>query len=95
MTKTIPAIEGVQPGEGSYFQVVVRCVCYLTDWADFPEMETIFPDIFPTNPPVRALGVWQAWRGTASSKSRSRQAGSSDRRRDHGRTGSLAAQPRL
>ena len=109
MTKTIPAIKGVQAGEGSYSQVVeasglvflagqigsvggrpetypanfeaevratfatveklladvglglqdvVRCVCYLTDWADFPEMETIFRDIFPTNPPVRAtVGV--------------------------------------
>lgn len=109
MTKTIPAIEGVEPGEGSYSQVVeanglvflagqigsvggrpdtypanfeaearatfatveklladvglglqdvVRCVCYLTDWADFPEMETIFRDVFPTNPPVRAtVGV--------------------------------------
>ena len=109
MTKTIPAIEGVQPGEASYSQVVeanglvflagqigsvggrpetypanfeaevratfatvekllgdvglglqdvVRCVCYLTDWSDFPERETIFRDIFPTNPPVRAtVGV--------------------------------------
>jgi 2-iminobutanoate/2-iminopropanoate deaminase len=109
MTKTIPAIEGVQPGVGSYSQVVeasglvflagqigsvggrpetypanfeaevratfaavekllgdvglglqdvVRCVCYLTDWADFPEMEKVFRDIFPTNPPVRAtVGV--------------------------------------
>ncbi len=109
MTKSIPAIEGVQPGGGSYSQVVeahglvflagqvgsvggrpetypadfeaevramfgsveklladvglgledvVRCVCYLTDFSDFAEMERIFREIFPTNPPVRAtVGV--------------------------------------
>lgn len=109
MTKSIPAIEGVQPGGDSYSQVVeahglvflagqvgsvggrpetypadfeaevratfsnvekrltdvglgladvVRCVCYLTDFNDFPEMERIFRDIFPTNPPVRTtVGV--------------------------------------
>lgn len=109
MTKTIPAIEGVQPGGNSYSQVieasglvflagqvgnvggrpetypadfeaevratfasvaklladvglgledVVRCVIYLTDFADFAEMDAIFRDIFPTNPPVRAtVGV--------------------------------------
>ncbi|WP_458112643.1 RidA family protein [Arthrobacter sp. R1-13] len=109
MTKTIPAIDGVQPGSGSYSQVVeasglvflagqvgsvggrpetypanfeaevratfasvekllvdvglglqdvVRCVCYLTDWADFAEMEKIFRETFSTNPPVRAtVGV--------------------------------------
>ena len=34
---------------------VVRCVIYLTDFA---EMDAIFRDIFPTNPPVRAtVGV--------------------------------------
>ena len=109
MTKTIPAIEGVQPGGGAYSQVVqanglvflagqvgsvggrpetypadfeaevratfgsverllagvglgledvVRCVCYLTDFNDFTEMDTIFREIFPTDPPVRAtVGV--------------------------------------
>lgn len=109
MPKTIPAIDGVQPGQGSYSQVVeanglvflagqvgsiggrpetypanfeaevratfdsveklltgvglglqdaVRFVCYLTDWADFAEMEKVFRDIFPTNPPVRVtVGV--------------------------------------
>jgi 2-iminobutanoate/2-iminopropanoate deaminase len=109
MTKTIPAIDGVQPGGGSYSQVVeanglvflagqvgsvggrpetypadfetevrttfgnvekllagvglgledvVRCVCYLTDFSDFAEMEKIFREVFPTNPPVRAtVGV--------------------------------------
>lgn len=109
MTKTIPAIEGVQPGGGSYSQVVeanglvllagqvgsvggrpetypadfevevratfgsveklladvglglqdvVRCVCYLTDFSDFAEMEKVFREIFPTDPPVRAtVGV--------------------------------------
>ncbi len=109
MTKTIPAIEGVQPGGGSYSQVVeanglvflagqvgsvggrpetypadfeaevratfgtveklladvglgledvVRCVIYLTDFSDFAEMDKIFGEIFPTNPPVRAtVGV--------------------------------------
>ena len=109
MTKTIPAIEGVQPGGGSYSQVVeanglvflagqvgsvggrpetypadfdaevratfgsvekllsevglgledvVRCVIYLTDFSDFAEMDKIFREIFPTDPPVRAtVGV--------------------------------------
>lgn len=109
MPKTIPAIDGVQPGGDSYSQVVeangivflagqvgsvgsrpetypanfeaevratfasveklladvglglqdvVRCVCYLTDWSDFGEMEKIFRDIFPIHPPVRAtVGV--------------------------------------
>ncbi len=109
MAKTIPVIDGVQPGEGSYSQVVeanglvflagqvgsiggrpetypadfeaevratfasvqgllagvglglediVRCVCYLTEWSDFTEMERVFREIFPTNPPVRAtVGV--------------------------------------
>jgi 2-iminobutanoate/2-iminopropanoate deaminase len=109
MTKTIPAIEGVQPGSESYSQVVeanglvflagqvgsvggrpetypvdfeaevrstfasvakllsdvglglediVRCVIYLTDFADFPEMDAIFRETFPTSPPVRAtVGV--------------------------------------
>lgn len=37
---------------------VVRCVIYLTDFADFAEMDVIFRDIFPANPPVRAtVGV--------------------------------------
>jgi 2-iminobutanoate/2-iminopropanoate deaminase len=109
MTKTIPPIDGVQPGRGSYSQVVeangllfvagqvgsvggrpethpadfeaevratfasverllvavglglddvVRCVVYLTDFNDFAEMEKIFREIFPNNPPVRAtVGV--------------------------------------
>ena len=109
MTKTIPAIDGVQPGGGSYSQVVeanglvflagqvgsvggrpetypadfdaevratfasvekllsdvglgledvVRCVIYLTDFSDFAEMDKIFRDVFPTDPPVRAtVGV--------------------------------------
>jgi 2-iminobutanoate/2-iminopropanoate deaminase len=109
MTKTIPAIEGVQPGYESYSQVVeanglvflagqvgsvggrpetypvdfeaevratfacvakllndvglglqdiVRCVMYLTDFADFAKMDAIFREMFPTSPPVRAtVGV--------------------------------------
>ena len=106
MPKTIPAIEGVQPGgAAAYSQIVeanglvflagqvgsiggrpetypanfdaevratianvaklladvglgledvVRCVIYLTDWADFEETDAIFREIFPENPPVRA-----------------------------------------
>jgi 2-iminobutanoate/2-iminopropanoate deaminase len=109
MTKTIPAIEGVQPGPEAYSQVVeanglvflagqvgsvggrpetypadfeaevratfasveklltnvglglediVRCVIYLTDFADFATMDQAFREIFHTNPPVRAtVGV--------------------------------------
>lgn len=37
---------------------IVRCVIYLTDFADFAQMDEIFREIFPTNPPVRAtVGV--------------------------------------
>jgi 2-iminobutanoate/2-iminopropanoate deaminase len=109
MTKTIPFIEGVQPGSESYSQVVeanglvflagqvgsvaggpdtypvnfeaevratfagvakllaevglgledvVRCVVYLTDLADFAGLDTVFREVFPSNPPVRAtVGV--------------------------------------
>ncbi|WP_458114603.1 RidA family protein [Arthrobacter sp. R1-13] len=43
---------------GLGLQDVVRCVCYLTDWADFAEMEKIFREVFSVNPPVRAtVGV--------------------------------------
>lgn len=109
MTKTIPFIEGVQPGSESYSQVVeanglvflagqvgsvggrpetypanfdaevratfaaaakllagvglgledvVRCVVHLTDLADFAGMDTVFREVFPSDPPVRAtVGV--------------------------------------
>jgi 2-iminobutanoate/2-iminopropanoate deaminase len=33
---------------------VVRCVIYLTDFAEFPVMDQVFREIFPVDPPVRA-----------------------------------------
>jgi 2-iminobutanoate/2-iminopropanoate deaminase len=43
---------------GLGLESVVRCVIYLTDFADFPEMDRIFRELFPTDPPVRAtVGV--------------------------------------
>jgi 2-iminobutanoate/2-iminopropanoate deaminase len=45
-------------GVGLGLDSVVRCVIYLTDFADFAEMDRIFREVFPSSPPVRAtVGV--------------------------------------
>ena len=37
---------------------VVRCTVYLKDVSDFPTMDAVFREYFPTDPPVRAtVGV--------------------------------------
>ena len=37
---------------------VVKCTVYLTDFADFPAMNTVYREYFPTEPPTRAtVGV--------------------------------------
>src|SRR6186997_285265 len=33
---------------------VVRCTVYLKDVSDFPTMDAVFREYFPTDPPVRA-----------------------------------------
>lgn len=58
VSATFVSVEKLLAGVGLGLQDVVRCVCYLTDLADFADMEKIFREIFPTNPPVRAtVGV--------------------------------------
>ncbi len=37
---------------------VVKCTVYLTDFADFPAMNAVYREYFPTEPPTRAtVGV--------------------------------------
>ncbi len=39
---------------------VVKCTVYITDFADFQAMNTVYREIFPTDPPTRAtVGVTQ------------------------------------
>jgi 2-iminobutanoate/2-iminopropanoate deaminase len=55
---TFASVEKLLAGVGLGLGDIVRCVCYLTDWSDFAEMDALFRDIFPVNPPVRAtVGV--------------------------------------
>lgn len=55
---TFASVAELLGGVGLGLDDVVRCVVYLTDFNDFSEMDAIFRDIFPTNPPVRAtVGV--------------------------------------
>ena len=55
---TFASVERLLAGVGLGLEDVVRCVCYLTDFTDFAEMEKIFREIFPNDPPVRAtVGV--------------------------------------
>jgi Putative translation initiation inhibitor, yjgF family len=55
---TFARVADLLSGVGLGLDAVVRCVIYVTDFADFAEMDQIFREIFPTSPPVRAtVGV--------------------------------------
>jgi hypothetical protein len=55
---------------------VARCAVYLTDLADFAEMDAVFRDISPANPLARGqLSVSPGWLVTAGWKSRSSRPG--------------------
>jgi hypothetical protein len=55
---TFASVEKLLADIGLGLDDVVRCIIYLTDFNDFAEMDQIFRDICPANPPVRAtVGV--------------------------------------
>ena len=39
---------------GSDYPSVARCGVYLTDMADFPKMNAVYREFFPTEPPARS-----------------------------------------
>lgn len=45
---------------GSDMPRVLRCSCYLTDVADFAEMNELFAEYFPDSPPARSTVVVKA-----------------------------------
>lgn len=44
-------------GAGSTMAKVLKCTCFLTDLADFPEFNSVFRDYFPKDPPARSTVV--------------------------------------
>jgi len=45
---------------GSSMEKVMKCNCFLTDVADFPTMNKVYREYFPSNPPARSTVVVKA-----------------------------------
>jgi 2-iminobutanoate/2-iminopropanoate deaminase len=55
---TFATVAGLLDSVGLGLNSVVRCVIYLTNFADFAVMDRVFREVFPEHPPVRAtVGV--------------------------------------
>jgi 2-iminobutanoate/2-iminopropanoate deaminase len=48
---------------GSSLQHVAKTTVFLTDAANFPKMNDLYAEFFPTNPPVRSTPIVQLPRG--------------------------------
>lgn len=48
---------------GSSLQHVAKTTVFLTDAANFPKMNELYAEFFPTNPPVRSTPIVQLPRG--------------------------------
>lgn len=48
---------------GSGLQYVAKTTVYMTSAADFPKLNELFAEFFPTNPPTRAVPIVQLPRG--------------------------------
>jgi 2-iminobutanoate/2-iminopropanoate deaminase len=48
---------------GSSLQHVAKTTIFLTDVANFPKMNDLYAEFFPTNPPVRSAPIVQLPRG--------------------------------
>jgi enamine deaminase RidA (YjgF/YER057c/UK114 family) len=45
---------------GSTMERVMKCGCFLTDGEDFPVMNKVFREYFPSTPPARSTVVVKA-----------------------------------
>jgi 2-iminobutanoate/2-iminopropanoate deaminase len=56
-------LKTVLDAAGSSLQHVAKTTVFLTDAANFPKMNDLYAEFFPTNPPVRSTPIVQLPRG--------------------------------
>src|SRR5687767_157288 len=56
-------LAAVLDAAGSSLQHVAKTTVFLTDAANFPKMNDLYAEFFPTNPPVRSTPIVQLPRG--------------------------------